>query len=123
MHRKSASTSISEFYKVGLAIAIGLFYLMQDCICSDIPKDGPPQGGIIASAQTSDVKHFSTVTCSDEYSKKPMIANCSPTKCGRMVLDGLLTDEEIATLTNLAEKGTLVYGGGSGAASILELYR
>ena len=96
---------------------------MQDCICSEIPKDGPPQGGIIASSQQNDVKHFSSVKCSDEYSKKPMIANCSPTKCGRMVLDGLLTDEEISTLTNLAEKGTLVYGGGSGAASILELYR
>merc|ERR1712243_415593 len=63
---------------VGLAVAIGLFYLMQDCICSEIPKDGPPQGGIIASALQNDVKHFSSVKCSDEYSKKPMIANCSP---------------------------------------------
>ena len=96
---------------------------MQDCICSDIPKDGPPQGGVIASSQQNDVKHFSSVKCSDEYSKKPITSNCSPTKCGRMVLDGLLTDEEIATLTILAEKGTLVYGGGSRAASILELYR
>ena len=96
---------------------------MQDCICSDIPKYGPPQSGVIASAQKNDVKHFLSVKCSGEYSKKPMIANCSPTKCWRMVLDGLLTDDEIATLTNLVEKDTLVYGGGSGAASILELYR
>ena len=31
--------SISESYKVGLAIAIGLFYLMQDCICSNIQRN------------------------------------------------------------------------------------
>ena len=40
-----------------------------------------------------------------------------------MVVDGLLTNEEIKILKNLAKTGTVAQGGGAGGASIIELFR
>ena len=46
---------------------------------------------------------------------------CTPKKCGRLILDGLLNQREIEILKNLASSGTMALGGGAGGASILEL--
>ncbi|XP_074648552.1 2-oxoglutarate and iron-dependent oxygenase domain-containing protein 3-like [Tubulanus polymorphus] len=66
-------------------------------------------------------KSFS-VTCSkdyvDEASKFP---GCVPKNCGRFVMDGLVTKEEIKRLANIAKKG-LALGGSSGGASIMDLH-
>jgi len=66
------------------------------------------------------VKFFQPLECSDEYSKQPQVSNCTPTKCGRLVLDDVLSTHEVEILKNLAHQGTMIVGGGSGPASILE---
>jgi len=63
---------------------------------------------------------FQPLECSSEYSKQPQVPNCTPKKCGRLVLDGVLSDSEINILQNVAHNGTMIVGGGSGPASILE---
>ena len=50
-----------------------------------------------------------------------LVKRCTPTKCGRLVLDGLLAPREIEVLNRLAIEGTQALGGGAGGASILEL--
>ena len=80
-------------------------------------------GCICGTVKTADytIAHFGEVKCSNEYAAKPSTANCSPSKCGRMVLDDLFTQEELDILVKLAERGTMSQGGGAGPASILEL--
>ena len=56
-----------------------------------------------------------------EHAKKEQVNPCTPKKCGRFVLDGLFNEQEIGILKDLAERGTMVQGGGTGGASILEL--
>ena len=46
---------------------------------------------------------------------------CAPTKCGRAVLDNVVSAEESDKLLALAKKG-FAKGGGSGGASILDLH-
>ena len=46
---------------------------------------------------------------------------CLPAKCGRVVFDGLVRDEEVHGLISLAKRG-LAKGGSSGGASILDLH-
>jgi len=49
------------------------------------------------------------------------VDKCTPKKCGKFVLDGLLTQQEIDILRELASYGTMIQSGGDGGASILEL--
>jgi len=46
---------------------------------------------------------------------------CLPARCGRMISDVLVTDEEVHRLLDLAKKG-LAQGGGAGGATILDLH-
>ena len=46
---------------------------------------------------------------------------CAPTKCGRAVMDNVVSSEESDHLLRLAKKG-FAKGGGSGGASILDLH-
>ena len=46
---------------------------------------------------------------------------CVPTKCGRAVLDNVVSDKESDALLSLAKKG-FAKGGGNGGASILDLH-
>ena len=49
------------------------------------------------------------------------LTGCAPTKCGRAVLDNVVSAQESDKLLELAKKG-FVKGGGSGGASILDLH-
>jgi len=112
--RKKKPKSPNNLYMAGLAVTVvalvGLFW------SSFRPSE------VTISKQTQDVEYFLEVNCSDEHAKKEQVAQCTPTKCGRLILDGLLNEHEIETLRGLAESGTMVMGGGDGGASILELY-
>jgi len=68
-----------------------------------------------------DGEFFQEVECSPEHAKKDQVPECTPKKCGRLILDGLLNQREIEILKNLASSGTMALGGGAGGASILEL--
>ena len=49
------------------------------------------------------------------------LIGCAPTKCGRVVMDNVVTAQESDNLLALAKKG-FAKGGGSGGASILDLH-
>jgi len=80
-------------------------------------------GCICGTVKSADyvIASFNEVKCSAEYAAKPSVGNCSPSKCGRMVLDDLFSQAELEILVKLAEQGTMASGGGAGPASILEL--
>ncbi|XP_037029477.1 2-oxoglutarate and iron-dependent oxygenase domain-containing protein 3-like [Bradysia coprophila] len=62
------------------------------------------------------------VLCSDSFSQEiSKYPNCVPKFCGRMVIDTLVTLEEVEVLRTLAESG-FQFGGSSGGASILDLH-
>nr|CAB3264556.1 2-oxoglutarate and iron-dependent oxygenase domain-containing protein 3-like [Phallusia mammillata] len=68
---------------------------------------------------TSKIKQ---VSCSSDYKKYPIFEKCTPaTLCARCVKDGLISESELDTLTNLAKNG-FSYGGSFGGASILDLH-
>ena len=50
-----------------------------------------------------------------------ILTGCVPTKCGRAVLDNVVSTKESDQLLELAKKG-FAKGGGSGGASILDLH-
>ncbi|KAM9462420.1 2-oxoglutarate and iron-dependent oxygenase domain-containing protein 3 isoform 2-T2 [Clarias gariepinus] len=61
------------------------------------------------------------IQCSEDYKKYKHFPGCTPTKCGRVVLDSVVTTDEARTLKRLAERG-LALGGSDGGASILDLH-
>jgi len=69
-------------------------------------------------------KRYQNSLCAPSFKKEiENLGNggCLPKKCGRVVFDGLVKDEEVHGLLSLAKKG-LVKGGSSGGASILDLH-
>ncbi|XP_028396926.1 2-oxoglutarate and iron-dependent oxygenase domain-containing protein 3-like [Dendronephthya gigantea] len=59
------------------------------------------------------------VPCSKDYGSE--FKRCIPKKCGRFVMDSVVTKQEAINLRKLAEKG-MSHGGGSGGATILDLH-
>lgn len=57
--------------------------------------------------------------CSKDYGDE--FKACLPNKCGRFVMDSVISKREAITLRELAEKG-MSHGGGSGGATILDLH-
>jgi hypothetical protein len=60
-----------------------------------------------------------SVTCSKDYGSE--FKACIPKKCGRFVMDSVVSKQEAKSLRKLAEKG-MSHGGGSGGATILDLH-
>jgi len=50
-----------------------------------------------------------------------LFTGCAIKQCGRFVVDGLFSDQEIESLLGIFQKG-LQYGHSSGGASILDLH-
>ncbi|KAL7869209.1 hypothetical protein AOLI_G00131970 [Acnodon oligacanthus] len=61
------------------------------------------------------------VQCSEDYENYKRFPGCTPKKCGRAVIDSVVTKEEAQALKRLAERG-LSLGGSDGGASILDLH-
>ena len=71
-----------------------------------------------------DPKRYQNSLCAPSFKREiENLGNkgCLPSKCGRVVFDGLVKDEEVHGLISLAKKG-LAKGGSSGGASILDLH-
>jgi len=70
-----------------------------------------------------DKKRHAQFLCHPQFKKEiqELSEACVPAKCGRFVVDDLVTVEEAHKLLVLAKKG-LAKGGGNGGASILDLH-
>jgi len=70
-----------------------------------------------------DKKRHAQFLCAPPYKKEiqDLEPVCLPAKCGRFIIDELVTVPEAHKLLNLAKKG-LAKGGGNGGASILDLH-
>lgn len=71
-----------------------------------------------------DPKRFQNSLCAPSFKREiEGLGNkgCLPNKCGRVVFDGLVKDDEVHGLISLAKKG-VSKGGSSGGASILDLH-
>jgi len=62
------------------------------------------------------------VDCSNVYKNQNFQPDCSPSICGRFVIDDIFTAAEISSLRYFAESATMIAGGGSGPVSIIELH-
>lgn len=63
------------------------------------------------------IKHHQTWQLIEKLSD----LGCAIKQCGRSVMDGLFTEDEVRTLLNVFKKG-LQYGQSTGGASILDLH-
>merc|ERR1712141_273875 len=99
--KKGKSSPVALYIVAIICAAFGTFYMTRS---SSDP--------IIAKSSQKDVKLFTPIKCSTEYQTKTKINNCSPTKCGRMVIDNVLTNQEILILKHLAQSATQSQGGG-----------
>lgn len=61
------------------------------------------------------------VQCSEDYENSKRYPGCTPQKCGRAVIDSIVTREEAQVLRRVAERG-LALAGSEGGASILDLH-
>ncbi|XP_023341086.1 2-oxoglutarate and iron-dependent oxygenase domain-containing protein 3-like isoform X1 [Eurytemora carolleeae] len=70
-----------------------------------------------------DIKRVQQFLCSPTYKREIQELNppCVPTKCGRFLVDNLVSTAEAHALLDIAKKG-LSKGGGAGGASILDLH-
>ena len=70
-----------------------------------------------------DKKRHAQFLCHPQFKKEiqELSPDCVPAKCGRFVMDDLVTIDEAHKLLVLAKKG-LAKGGGNGGASILDLH-
>ncbi|CAH1272986.1 OGFOD3 [Branchiostoma lanceolatum] len=66
-------------------------------------------------------KRILNVACSKDYKKYQHFEGCTPRRCGRGVMDGLVGQDEAGQLLRIAKRG-LALGGSNGGASILDLH-
>ncbi|CAG02580.1 unnamed protein product, partial [Tetraodon nigroviridis] len=64
---------------------------------------------------------FMPFGASEDYNNYKRYPGCTPQKCGRAVVDGVVSTEEAQSLRRLAERG-LALAGSEGGASILDLH-
>jgi len=74
-------------------------------------------------SEVLDKKRHAQMQCAPSYKKEiqDLEPVCLPAKCGRFIVDDLVTLDEAHKLVALAKKG-LSKGGGNGGASILDLH-
>lgn len=74
-------------------------------------------------SETLDTKRAAQMLCAPSYKAEISALDpvCLPARCGRFIMDSLVTVEEAHGLLILAKKG-LSQGGGAGGASILDLH-
>jgi len=74
-------------------------------------------------SESLDTVRAAQMLCAPSYKDEISALNpvCLPHRCGRFIVDSLVTVEEVHGLLNLAKKG-LAKGGGAGGASILDLH-
>jgi len=108
--------------RIGLLVAKMVFLVVGGIYWYSKQSGGDTH--LARSSETVGGGKFQDVECSSEYRKQAQkgTGDCTPTKCGRFVIDDILTVEELDVLTEIAKEGTMIAGGGAGGASIIEMH-
>uniref|UniRef100_A0A8C5GXD1 Prolyl 4-hydroxylase alpha subunit domain-containing protein n=1 Tax=Gouania willdenowi TaxID=441366 RepID=A0A8C5GXD1_GOUWI len=101
---------------VAVNVCLGATWLYVTTSDSDITETLAGQGEIV-----SPEPRVFIVKCSEDYENYKRYAGCTPQKCGRAIIDSLVTRDEAHVLRRLAERG-LALAGSEGGASILDLH-
>ena len=110
--------SVSVFQRVAAVVVIitayiyGRDYFLNRYIIGD-------EFETFASVSEFISERSTFVPCSKDYGND--FKACKPKKCGRFVMDSVISKQEAKSLRKLAEKG-MSHGGGSGGATILDLH-
>ncbi|KAL4241041.1 2-oxoglutarate and iron-dependent oxygenase domain-containing protein 3 [Mactra antiquata] len=113
----SMTTKVTVLGTVGLGIFLGVYFMPPIVIEESIYEAGLTV--LASSTKTTPISSYE-VKCSDDY-QQDTFYECKPKFCGRVIMDGLVQEEEAKYLLGVAKKG-LAYGGSSGGASILDLH-
>eukprot|EP00298_Acanthocystis_sp_HF-20_P028403 c7123_g1_i1.p1 GENE.c7123_g1_i1~~c7123_g1_i1.p1 ORF type:complete len:319 (-),score=88.54 c7123_g1_i1:99-1028(-) len=107
--------SINIFLSLVVLVLSFLLYIYFSHIIYDATKDR------LVKKDVKVVKNFQIDCLDNGY--LPFVNDCSPQfkQCGRAIIDGLVSEEEISQLITLANTG-MVLGGGSGGPTILDLH-
>uniref|UniRef100_A0A8C5N8H1 Urotensin-2 receptor 2 n=1 Tax=Gouania willdenowi TaxID=441366 RepID=A0A8C5N8H1_GOUWI len=101
---------------VAVNVCLGATWLYVTTSDSDITETLAGQGEIV-----SPEPRVFIVKCSEDYENYKRYTGCTPQKCGRAIIDSLVTRDEAHVLRRLAERG-LALAGSEGGASILDLH-
>ncbi|XP_028332718.1 2-oxoglutarate and iron-dependent oxygenase domain-containing protein 3-like [Gouania willdenowi] len=101
---------------VAVNVCLGATWLYVTTSDSDITETLVGQGEIV-----SPEPRVFTVKCSEDYENYKRYAGCTPQKCGRAIIDSLVTRDEAHVLRRYLTHG-LALAGSEGGASILDLH-
>ncbi|XP_037093727.1 2-oxoglutarate and iron-dependent oxygenase domain-containing protein 3-like [Pollicipes pollicipes] len=77
----------------------------------------------LATIKDSIGKRSQPVDCSPKYAAETVnFPGCSPSRCGRLISDRVVTPHEARTLRHMASRAFALTGGSGGGASILDLH-
>ena len=110
---------VSVFKRLAIiAIIIIVFTYARDYLINKYTVENIEERPFVSVDETVS-RRFLNVKCSPDYEMR--FQGCSPKKCGRVVMDGLVSQDEAAELVALAKKG-MAHGGSAGGPTILDLH-
>lgn len=98
--------------------------LSSICLIAYFSSRGKPSSTTMAKQnEFLETKRYQNFLCAPQFKSEIENFNkqCAPVKCGRAVMDDLVSSDQIHKLLNIAKKGFSV-GQSTGGASILDLH-
>ena len=99
-----------------VVLIAGFCYTRDYILLNYYMEEKEVEFGVVGSKYA---KKQMAVECSNDYEKK--FSGCVPRKCGRNIMDGVISASEVAKLVNIARKG-MKHGGSAGGPTILDLH-
>jgi len=103
-------------------IVTRLVFVISMVIMARLFFGQPSELMVLAPVDEHVDRKFIEVACSKDYREELLtFKGCNPSRCGRAVIDGVVTKQEAAQLLSIAKRG-LTLGGSNGGASIIDLH-
>ncbi|CAH1794802.1 unnamed protein product [Owenia fusiformis] len=117
-HHELAVSRVSALSKVliGLIIVVATFFFTKFYIYAKVEVI------TMVSASNNYSRFYYEVPCSKDYQEeRKLFKDCVPKRCGRVVMDSVVTKQEARKLLRIV-RNAMVLGGSNGGASILDLH-
>ncbi|XP_056913268.1 urotensin-2 receptor 2 isoform X3 [Takifugu flavidus] len=110
------SRATAALLLVTVSVFVAALWLYVTSLDSDVTETLVSQAEFV-----SPQPRVYNIQCSEDYNNYKRYPGCTPQKCGRAVIDAVVSREEAQSLKRLAERG-LALAGSEGGASILDLH-